>query len=208
MKSYPYPIPLEYLKDFCHPASGHELSAPYITGCNTIVGNGFVALKIARGAWLDSDLQEAPKHVIERFARLQWSLIDTFREKPDWISLDRFRPSMFSRGLIAPWMNDRPAPSPVWRVRDHLVRLTHLQMISPLPRVEVYHGRQNAGTPLMFRFSGGVGMIPVNSKLTIWSYAILQPTINPLSGSEMETATTAKPSYRQFKNWPPPEPQD
>ena len=71
------------------------------------------------------------------------------------------------------WLKGRPAPQLVVRVADtHLVRLGFLQMVARLPRVQVYVG---VSEMLLFRFSGGVGILAKDPRLTVAGFSVLTP---------------------------------
>jgi len=209
MKSIPYPFPLHELGGFLHPDPEHQLSRAVIHDGTTYAGNGFIALKVQRGAWLDNDLDPASPGILARFERLPWTELETAQPLPLWEPLSNHKLDLFRYAPISLWLGTRPGPSPVWKVRDHLTYLSHLQAIARLPRCEIYHGKQNPGRPLYFRFSGGIGMIPFNPRLSTFSFSILQPSRDLFTGEVIEPRKPVNVDLKpHFTNWPPPEPQD
>jgi len=84
MKSIPYPFPLHELGGFLHPVPEHQLSRAVIHDGTTYAGNGFIALKVQRGAWLDNDLDPASPGILARFERLPWTELETAQPLPLW----------------------------------------------------------------------------------------------------------------------------
>lgn len=206
MKSYPYPLPEYALSDFCHPATGHPLGSALRHEGEILAGNGYVALRATRGHWIHEEFPIAPADYLERFGALPW-------ERPlvgPWRLLSDAGPVMWRRGQIGFWHGPngqserpwRPAPNPIWRVGDAVVRLSLLQLVARLPRVEVYTGAQDNLEPLFFRFSGGRGMIAHDPRLSNWSYHLFAPQTDCLTGERVAPATGPKPSW-PLPGWPP-----
>ena len=205
----PYPLPFEDLSLFCHPVAGHVFSRPRLGAeREVLVANGHLALRCHRGSWLDTDFLRADEEFLTRFhhAKLPWGI---HRSLPDneWRALDDVRGHIYRSAPVAPWrsasglhapVNGRTAlsPTPVWRVGSASpVRLSFLQLIARLPRCEVYIGEQGSGSPLLFRFGGGVGIIAENGGLREPSFSLYQPKSCPLNGYRLSSAR------RSFRGW-------
>lgn len=197
-ESFPYPLPEYALGEFCSPVAGSVFDAPARVGSEIVAANGFLAIRAHRGGWIDSEFAEARPEFVTRFGKLPWGRWDGLGD--DWRTLDR--QTMMRRGEIGLWLKGKPAPSPVWRVGNVQVRLSMLQLIARLPRAEV-QWTGDRDTPLFFRFSGGRGMVARDERLALWSYALFQPTVDPLTGDVVKSASGAKPN---FGTPPPPEP--
>lgn len=207
MKSYPFPLPESALADFCSPLEGHALGKPFHHEGFIYAGNGYLAIRASKGRWIDDEFPDLEGEAKRRMMSLPWE--QARMAAGEWRELDTVRGDLFRSGTIDLWLGDRPAPSPVWRVGKALVRLSHLQRMAMLPRAEVCPRATGPNLPLFFRFSGGLGIIPANKRLTIHSRELFPPQYCPLRGHEIERPTQqflGLPSTN--RNWPPPEPTD
>jgi hypothetical protein len=166
---FPYPLQLGALEEFCHPATCHLLSAPHVTGSGrdsaVLAGNGYLAIRVSRGLWMDSDFSPAPPGFFARLEKLPWGRHGDL-PAGDWRAMHDVRPSLFRKPPISPWLGARVAPSPVCCVAErHRIRLHHLQLISRLPRCEIWCGDATVMEPLFFRFSSGAGIIAWDKSL-------------------------------------------
>lgn len=173
---FPFPLQLGSLDWFAHPDGRHPFSAPMWQGGTALVANGFVALEVSRGLWDANDFPAADGVFLQRFRKLPWL---RFQHLPpdDWRQMDELRGNLFRYAPIYPWTaGHRCAPSPVWRVNEvFLARLSHLQLIARLPRCELHLGVMGPGAPLLFRFSGGRGMLAADLRLTEASFSVFEP---------------------------------
>lgn len=208
-QSHPYPLPLHALDDFRHPAEWHLFHHSRLHAGEVLAGNGYVALRATKGAWLDSDHQPATAEYLGRFSKLPWArwgqLVD------DWRPLDAHRGRIFERAQHGLWLDGRLAPSPVWAVNEIRVRLSLLQVVARLPRAEVYCGSWNADDPLWFRFSGGIGLIARDARLTMHSFEIYGPARDSWNGERLRPQKQAAVRFRgagSMANWPPAEPTE
>lgn len=178
MKAYfPYPINAEALEEFTHPEQD-VFSRPRRHNGEMLAANGYVALRAHKGFWNDQDYPEAGEAFLSRFNCIPWGYMD--RLQPDkWRELDPVRGTIYRYHPIKLWKFDREGrpsghrnASPVWRVGGCLVRLSALQLVAKLPRVEVYTGSTDARRPLWFRFNGGVGAIAYDRRLMFHSFEL------------------------------------
>ena len=201
---FPYPLQFGVLESFCHPLSWHPFARPAYHDGQALAGNGYILLRVHRGLWMPSDFQDPPNGFLTRFLSAPWKTADP--ESSDWRSLDEIKGPLFRFGEIGCWLNGKCAPSPVWHVGSVFMgRVSHLQLIARLPRCEVLppNGRAIDAEPLHFRFSGGMGLLAHDTKLSASSFRVFQPQYCPLDGEEIKRS--------KAKNWnfgtpPPPEP--
>lgn len=210
MKPFPYPLTEECLRAFRHPRTGHCMHHPARLGRDIVAGNGYLAIRAQKGRWLDEEFPAIGAEFRRRLERLPWARCEAAATRPEWRALDDIRGTLRAAPQAALWLGDKPAPSPVWRVGGQfLIRLSHLLLIARLPRCEVFIAPQDRSAALLFRFSGGHGMVAPDSRLTIASREVFAPRVDCLDGHttpDLPHKTTWRPT--QFSNWPPPEPQD
>lgn len=176
-KAYPYPLPIDGLMEFCHADPDNELAKPVIHNGMVYAGNGYIAIRAHRGAWLDSDFAEASPAQVARFHRLHWPVFEHITTEKDWRMADEQRGTLFQNGRISFWLPSGALnASPVWMMHQTPARLSLLQMAAILPRCEFYTGNHYSQA-VAFRFSGGIGMIPALKidPRTIISRTIFQP---------------------------------
>jgi hypothetical protein len=201
MRAYPYPLPAEALFAFVHPNREHDLSNVFHDTDGTIyAGNGYLALKGLRGAWLPTDFPALSPEARRRFTSLPWEAFDLIADAKEWHLLDDHRARIFERSRIGLFLAGKPAPSPVWMVGPHLVRLSFLQAITRLPRAQVYTGT-HTGTHFLARFSGGYVILPRDKSLGSPAARILQPKTDAFGQEILHTGP--RPTF-SLPGWPPP----
>lgn len=171
-KGFPYPLQMGSLEAFCHPDDGHELGRPFWDAGEAVAASGYVAVRVDRGLWHESDFERLPARVAQRLGALPWgSLPWAVKDAGNW--RDLAEANLFKFGAVGAWLKGKPAPTRVVRVNDlHLVRLSFLQLVARLPRVQVYMG---VSEMLLFRFSGGVGIVAKDARLTEAGFSVLTP---------------------------------
>jgi hypothetical protein len=220
MSKAPFPNPLDVatLEAFCHPVPGNDLAAPVRIGAEIVAANGFLALRAHRGRWLDADFPEPSAGQLRRIDALPW---ESAAHLPEfWKPLELIKAHLFRFAPIGPWAIDkhghpteRLCATPVWKCGDaHPVRLSFLQLISRLPRAEVFVGPQGNRRPLYFRCTGARGIVAADVRLETFSFSVFQPTTDRMDGS-LVYATTRKPTEAaprppmallpEQKPWPP-----
>jgi hypothetical protein len=200
-KGFPYPLQMGSLEAFCHPDERSGLDRPYWHDGEAVAVNGFVVVRANRGLWTEADFEAMPAGVVERLGKLPWGSMK-------WAVADdlQWRPladaNLFRFGGIEPWLKGKVAPTRVVRVNEiHLVRLSFLQLVARLPRCEVYLGVTDT---LLFRFSGGMGMLVKDPKLTEAGFSVFLPPRDCFDGGRV---TRQKPLNWNFGTPPPPEPE-
>lgn len=183
---YPYPLHLGALQDFCHPRDGHVFYRPAWADGHALAANSYIALRVARGYWLEADFETASADFERRFNGLPWARLAGLPD--DWRAFDEIRGQLYRDAPVHSWTAAGIcAPSRVWRVNgSFLARLSHLQMLARLPRCEVYCGLTDADAPLMVRFAGGGGMLANDPKLTVASFSIFEPARHHSDGGRIE----------------------
>lgn len=199
---WPYPLPQAALAEFCHPGAWHVFSAPVRGEAEILAGNGYVALRAHRGAWLDREIPAASEEFLKRFGKIPWCRFEAIKDEL-WKPLGDLRGRLESHGRIDPWLKGWPAPSPVWRVDEFRVRLAWLQLIARLPRCEVATGRATDSCPLFFRFSGGRGAVLPDSRMGTPAYTIFAPARDVLSGERVQARGPTLRLVQPGVNWPP-----
>jgi hypothetical protein len=198
--AFPFPLPAAALDEFRHPADWHGLHRVLRHEREVLVGNGYVAVRCTKGAWIDSDFPPASAEVLGRFGKLPWARFGKLTGT--WRDLDAQRGRIFHHGRLGLWLKGRLAPTPVWRINERLVRLSILQLVAMLPRVELFTGMQDLSEPVFFRFSGGQGIIALDKKLTIASAELFPPARDMWTGERLPERRGPKPSFA-LPGWPP-----
>lgn len=205
-KGFPFPLPESALAEFCHPDERHTLARPMRAGREILAGNGYMAIRCRKGNWIDREFPEADRYFLERFDKLPWHRFAELTASDAWDALDTVRGPMSRHGALAVWNGTKTQACPIWRVRDHVVRLSFLQLVARLPRAEVFTGPASRADGMFFRFSGGVGIVANDARLTHGTFEIFQPSADVFdSGRLIERNRTARPVRltQPGVNWPP-----
>jgi len=203
---FPLPLQMGVLDHFCHPDERHVLAHPVFYSGQALAANCYVAIRVDRGLWMESDFAEPPVGMLQRVLSLPW--MDVRELDPDgWKSMHEVGRHLWRHGRIEPWLKGKAAPSPVWRVNESfLCRLSHLQLVAQLPRAEVWCGARNAADPLRFRFSGGIGLVAVDGRLTESSFSIFDAARHEDGSRKVKHGPCLLPPKRA--KWPDFEPID
>lgn len=188
-RPFHFPLPPDALPLFTHPDPAHAFHEPFALDGEVVAANGHVAIKVYRGHFSAEDYGAANQEMEARIRPLPWHLVRLHSpgggllhyHAHDWRNLDEVR------GLIYDWAPIQPfircgrkwkfAPSPGIRVGGSvIVPLSLLQLIARLPRVEVLTRELDLDAPLVFRFTGGIGVIG-NHRLMVASHGIFNPGI-------------------------------
>lgn len=206
--AHPYPLPAHAIDDYRHPADWHGLHHARRHGGEILAGNGYIAIRARKGAWLDEEFQPATAEFLSRFGKLPWACFEALADC--WRPLDSQRGRIFERGQLGLWIESRQgirlSPTPVWLVNRGRFRLSLIQRVAMLPRAEVFTGHADPSAPLFFRFSGGIGMIAHDRRLDSHSAELFPPARDLWSGEILPTPRRPKPSFvMPGKPWPPPD---
>jgi hypothetical protein len=157
-RPFRHPVPPEALDYFCHPRHGHRYQHPAWSDDGQLyVCNGWVALRFFHFA---PEFGGGPPAMVERLRALPWHA-GTYEKPEAWRALDQVTLDIFKEGLFEPWHPQAGSyrADPCARINHGaLVPLVSLQMISRLPRCEIYTAIDR-GYPVPFRFNGGEGLI-------------------------------------------------
>lgn len=215
-----FPHSIGTLEAFCHPLRGNALAQPLpLANGEMGAANGYLAIRIERGRWMPDDFPNLAEDAAARFLALPWDAAPD-AQSGEWRALDDVRGSIYHNAPIAPWTDKhKPSPSPIWKVGGaFLARLSHLQLIARLPRIEIFAGKMSADRPLFFRFTAGRGMIARDPRLQTYSRELFKPAFHPLFGHRLERSAPGKtptllnppaPVPEQpIDDWPPAPPID
>lgn len=156
-RPFRHPVPAEAIEFFQHPRPGHPFAAPaWGRDSKLYVANGWVA---ARFFNFPASFGTGPQTTVDRLMKLPWGT--NYTDKSAWRMLDDVTLDLFKEGIFDMWRGE----SGGYRI-DPVVRINHgtnvalvsLQLISRLPRCEIYTTVDRT-MPLPFRFNGGDGLI-------------------------------------------------
>jgi len=166
-RPFHFPIPAEALPYFCHPAL-----EPFTAQVNhdglAYAASGFVALRVRRFQGYAEDLPECPPFLLKRILSLPWDDFGRETARTEWRLMDDARGTIYRGGPLPLWLEEK---GKTVLSRDTLVRtaggplvpLAMLQLIARLPRAEIRmvpdSNRIPGENPILFRFSGGEGII-------------------------------------------------
>ena len=211
-----FPLLAGDIATFCHPSPMHDYHKAHMIDGALVAANGYMAVRAERGRWMATDFTTPPQAFTDRLSTLPWGEFPA--DSAEWRDMDDIRPQLFRFAPIGLFMekNHRCAPSPIWQVGGHhLIRLSHLQQLSRLPRCQVYAGHQSAGSPAYFRFNGGLALVPQDTRLTTHSTSVFSPTYHILDGYRLDRTAQPKPLGKiltptagHLKDWPPAPPSD
>lgn len=185
MKHFRYPIALEHAFEFCRPERRGCFIAPFKWGENWGAANGFLAIRIR--TFLDCD-RESPE-AVSRVETLPWRFFLDEAKQADpklWGKLDDRRGGLWRAGEREFWdrtaRNSTRVTEPRINVGAGMVQVTlpTVQLISKLPRAEVFTGHADM---LFFRFNGGEGLavpFPRHDRGTA-AFSIFAPSHDPFS---------------------------
>jgi hypothetical protein len=196
---------MEALEIFAHP-DGRQ---PFRVGEDVVASNGHAFVKVSRGHFFPGDFREDSDRAA-KVAAAPWGLFEIHGKSQWWRRTEVELHRIFKLGVFAPFYGPRLERCPVIRINDGvMVRASLLQLACRLPGTEIFCDLREGQGPLLFRFSGGVGMIapcegPADIHIFRDSYCFLT--------RERETPFEKRPPKPQFqpmnRNWPPPEPTD
>jgi hypothetical protein len=157
-RPFRHPVPAEAVDYFCHPRAGHALEKPaWGRDSNLYASNGWVAVRFFG---FPASMGTGPQTVVDRLQRLRWHSA-TYEDPKAWRLMDDCTLDIFREGLFEMWKDERGAyrVDPPARINHGtLVPVVSLQLISRLPRCEVYT-TVDREMPVPFRFRGGEGLI-------------------------------------------------
>lgn len=205
-----YPLRIGDPELYVHPHPCSTFYHPYrcpSTG-DILVANGYLALRIQRGLWHPSDYPPATSTFLERFLSLPWHYHQ--HAKDDWRNVDDIRGDIYRSAPVQVWQkNRRLHPSPVWQIGTTRARLSLLQLLARLPRLQINPSIREPA-PIPFRFNPGEGLIAYDPRLQTHSHSIYPAHRDLLGGHELPHRTTPPPKFNasHLANWPPTDTTD
>ena len=193
-RSFHFPIPAEALPYFCHPTL-EPFTAPVSHDGLAYAASGFVALRVRRFQGYPEDLPDCPPFLLKRLLSLPWDDFGRETARTQWRLMDDARGTIYRGGPLPLWLERK---GKAILSRDTLVRtaggplvpLALLQLIARLPRVEIRMvpavNSDITGQPILFRFSGGEGIIPALYKglhprdIPVEAFSLFNPKPGPL----------------------------
>lgn len=157
-RSFGHPVPEDAIAYFCHPKDGHHYDGAAwgrdgnLWACNGHVAVRFFNFTAAHGS--------GSMDVVDRLQKLRWHT--SKHENPKaWRKLDDCTLDLFRCGVLDPWdKSGRWLVAAGARVNHGIVLpVVSLQLISRLPRCEIYTDSIGDREPVPFRFNGGIGLL-------------------------------------------------
>jgi hypothetical protein len=182
-RPFGHPLQPDALAHFVHPFPGHCFHPAFRHPADgAVIAASAVALRLRGGRGIDPAEYPAPSdEALQRIDALPWVRFAYAATQPKaWRMLDDHRGTIYG-----------DPPSPVFtltpdgpRIRlagknvricgAPIVPLAVLQLVARLPRIEVYTGGTSLTGPVLFRFTGGEGIIP-HYGLTSAAFEMLKP---------------------------------
>ena len=196
-----YPITADALAIFLH---GDR--TPFRVGEDVVASNGHAFIKVARGHFFATDYPEDAERAA-KVASAPWGLFEVHGHSKWWRRVELETHRIFKLGVFAPFYGPRLEKCPVIRINNGvMVRVSLLQLACRLPGTEIFCDLKQGQGPLLFRFSGGCGMIaPCEGPADIH---IFQDSHDFRDGHRDEPfeKRPPKPVFKSMQsNWPPPE---
>ena len=172
-RPFGHPVPAAAVEYFLHPKEGHLFGSPaWGRDGKLYVANGWVALRFFN---FPAEFGTGPMAAVDRLMKQPWHSA-RHEDAAAWRRLDDVTLDIFKEGLLEPWHPARLAyrADPCARINfGALVPVVSLQMISRLPRCEIYTALDR-DQPVPFRFNGGEGLL---ARLTPTAEAAATPAI-------------------------------
>jgi hypothetical protein len=210
--AFPYPLPEAALEMACNLQERHELHKPRRKDGLVFAGNGFLAIRVRKGNWIDEEIEPMDDKAGARFDSLPWGRLDALlKDGRDWVEISRgFRladpPHLWHE------RTGRFNRTPAYKVRKAIVPLSILGFIARFPRAEINLDHTSPRDPLFFRFSAGEGIVPPFLRPPEPVREIFKPRFDPLTGEEIHKkrppAKIAKDKNPTVRSWPPPDLSD
>jgi hypothetical protein len=168
-RPFGHPVPSDALAFFVHPDHRHLFHVPFRhpEDGNLYAGSA-VAIRFRPSRSIDPAEFPAPGHdVLDRFMALPWHRFPVAATQPKaWRCLDDHRGTIYGDPLLPVHVRTTSGIQ-IDRVTKNvricgapIVPLSILQLLARLPRIELYTAGCTLTGPVLFRFSGGEGIIP------------------------------------------------
>jgi hypothetical protein len=182
-RPFMHPLPAEALDFFVHPYPHHLLHTPFRHPYDgTVIAGSAVAIRCRAGRGIDPAEYPAPDpEALRRIDALPWDRFTHAATQPQsWRCLDDHRGTIYGDAVLPVHyrnVNGIQIDLHTKNVRlcgAPIVPLSVLQLLARLPRVELYTAGCTLTGPILFRFSGGEGIIP-HYGLTSAHFEMLKP---------------------------------
>lgn len=196
-----YPIPADALEIFLNRGRN-----PFRVGDDVVASNGHAFIKVSRGHFFATDYPEDAERA-EKVAAAPWGLFEVHGHSQWWRRVDLETHRIFRLGVFAPFYGPRLERCPVVRVNNGvMVRVSLLQLACRLPGTEIFCDLKHGQGPLLFRFSGGSGMIaPCDGPADIDIFRDSYDFRDGQRDVPFEKRPRPQPLNPIPSNWPPPE---
>lgn len=211
-----FPVPLPDLLTFAHPDPHSPLHHPTHIKGKVYISDSTLHLCAHRGPWHPTDFTHSPDP-----QTTATHLSQPWEHTPDpssaeWRALDDIRGHIYKSNypLWEPTPQGKHAyrTTPIWQIADHwLIRLSHLQKIARLPRVEVYTGQvHEKQAPLHIRYNSGQLLLTQDlydpRQPPKYNRRLFRPNYHHETGTR--TPRTHRPTTHHkpiphLKDWPP-----
>lgn len=164
-----HPVPEDALAYFVHPDPNHPFYHPFrhLEDGNLYAGSA-VAIRFRPSRCIDPAEYPGPsEEALRRFMALPWDRFPSAAtQSKAWRCLDDHRGTIYADPLHDVW-HRTPEGFAIDRTSKNvricgapIVPLAVLQLLARLPRIDIYTGGCTLTGPVLFRFSGGEGIIP------------------------------------------------
>jgi hypothetical protein len=168
-RPFGHPVPADALAFFVHPYQRHIFHTAFRHPFDgTVIAASAVALRCRAGRGIDPAEYPAPHpDALRRIDALPWDRFPHAATQPKaWRCLDDHRGTIYGDPLLPVHVRTTSGIQ-IDRVTKNvricgapIVPLSILQLLARLPRVELYTADCSLTGPVLFRFSGGEGIIP------------------------------------------------
>lgn len=168
-RPFGYPVPPEALGFFVHPDPKHVFHSAFRHPFDgTVIAGSAVAIRLRASRSIDpAEYPEPSDEALRRIDALPWARFTHAATEPKaWRCLDDHRGTIYGDPLLPVHVRttggiaiDRGTKN-VRICGAPIVPLAVLQLLARLPRIELYTGGCSLTGPVLFRFSGGEGIIP------------------------------------------------
>ena len=159
-RAFGHPVPAEALPWFCHPEPGHIYHAPVFgADGNLYCSNGYIAVRFFN---FTESFGTGGAAMLERLQGLGEWYRSPHEDATAWRKLDDCTLDLFRDGVLPMWDASsgkaRYCVAPAVAVNARVVPAASLQLVSRLPRAEVFTAPERH-LPVPFRFNGGEGLM-------------------------------------------------
>jgi len=208
-----HPVHRDHLPYFVHPGGVPEFEAPFLHDGVVHCNNGWLAIRFHN---MPTDGIEENAEASEKMAKVPWGDIAKCTDQDNWRPLHDARASLFKFGARPCWHRVDDAFQPIlrplcWVGPGRVADVGFLQLLSRLPRAEVWAWDVGRKLPVFVRFNGGEAILaPIQEdhwNATGAKFAILNPRRDDQGFPTWKPFKTKEYTVdvRGMPGWPPPE---